>query len=74
MTKKERKILEDAGLLYREGDLVLVVRCGECRNYDPYTSGLSLGRGWCDALDTEVDDGFFCADGERREDEEERGV
>ena len=49
-----------------EVDAVPVVRCGECRNYDPYTSGLSLGRGWCDALDTEVYDGFFCADGERK--------
>lgn len=52
-------------------DAVPVVRCRECAHYE--TAGCKDGYGWCNARvvdSTGVYDDFFCADGERRSDEQ----
>lgn len=47
-------------------DIVNVVRCKDCVFYN--TAGCADGTGWCEIAETGVNDKFFCAAGERRDD------
>ena len=50
-------------------DVAEVVRCKDCKHSFGYTTGYGLYGGLtCEALDRDVDDDFFCAYGERRDD------
>ena len=50
-------------------DAVPVVRCRDCVYYN--TTGCGAGFGWCEdaVVNTGVWDDFYCADGERRDDD-----
>lgn len=50
-------------------DIVRVVRCRDCVYYN--TTGCGTGFGWCEdaVVNTGVWDDFYCADGERRDDD-----
>lgn len=67
MTERERKLMEEYGLLY-PSDVVPVVRCKDCKYKEDEEPGMiycqnQIG-GW-------VREDFFCADGERRAEDEE---
>lgn len=49
-------------------DAVPVVRCQDCKHYN--ITGCGDGFGWCEdtIVNTGVWDNFYCADGERRDD------
>ena len=44
-------------------DAVLVVRCKDCKHYN--TIGSSKGFGWCENIDRETSDNFYCANGKQ---------
>lgn len=46
-----------------------LVRCKDCKNYN--TNGCSAGFGWCEdsVVNTGVSDDFYCANGDRRDDD-----
>ena len=49
-----------------------LVRCEDCKHYEPFTyKGVPVGRGVCNLLpmDKTISDSWFCADGERKEKE-----
>jgi hypothetical protein len=46
-------------------DVVEVVRCKECKNYN--TEGCSEGWGWCESSNSGTNDYRYCSDGERKE-------
>ena len=50
-------------------DAVPVVRCKDCVHFN--TTGCGEGFGWCEGtvVNTGVTDTFFCAEGERKEEE-----
>ena len=53
-------------------DAVKVIRCKDCAYWDTdgYTAEFDLeGLGWCDRIERDTHKGWYCADGERREDE-----
>ena len=51
-----------------ELELMPVVRCENCVNYDSYGEKCE-GRGWCSAVETEPSDDFYCAYGVRKGEE-----
>lgn len=54
-----------------EGNIVEIVRCKDCKNRSIWkTKSGEYGGLECYRLDMDVDSTFFCADGERREDDE----
>ena len=50
-------------------DWVDVVRCKDCVYYN--TTGCAVGFGWCEepTVSNGVDDNYYCAGGERRDDQ-----
>lgn len=56
-------------------DLVPVVRCGECAIWDTDGYGKEYddeGFGWCDHIERTTDKDWYCADGKRKGEEDER--
>ena len=45
-------------------DAVPVVRCGECKHWEVFKSGVN---GWCKFHGCGSDSCYYCADGERKE-------
>ena len=45
-------------------DVVKVVRCAECRHYNP--GGCANGFGWCEYYNSGATDDHYCSHGERR--------
>ncbi len=52
-------------------DMVEVVRCKDCKQWDE--EGSYLGRGWCGWHMKSTGPRFFCADGEIEEDDDDPG-
>ena len=50
----------------RGDDLTPVVRCMDCKQYDP--DGGYMGRGWCGYQMKITGPTYYCADGEREDD------
>lgn len=50
---------------YISSDVVEVVRCKNCKNYN--TEGCSEGWGWCESSNSGTNDYRYCSDGERKE-------
>lgn len=48
-------------------DAVSVVRCKDCKFYEPSPTGEEFG--WCNYFDSRVDNNHYCSYGERRENE-----
>ena len=46
-------------------DAIPLVRCGECKWWD--TEFDDEGFGWCDHIERTTGKGWFCADGEKRD-------
>lgn len=85
MERLERKKCEPAKVRYTEGfndaimrfrsmvhgaptvDAVPVVRCRECKHHEVFKNGVN---GWCNEHERPADVTYFCADGERREQEQ----
>ncbi len=55
-----------------EIDAVPVVRCKDCKHYN--TIGCSKGFGWCENMDRETSDNFYCANGEQLNTESEEKI
>jgi len=55
---------EDFEKFLLDKDLVVVVRCRDCKHGEGHTEL------WCEVHEIRVDIDYFCADGERREDGE----
>lgn len=72
MTERERKLMEELGLLY-PADTVPVVRCKDCKNWLTVLPRKEAEYGFCMTGETLVvrKKDFFCADGDRRADDEE---
>lgn len=51
-------------------DAVVVVRCRDCKHYN--TTGCNAGFGWCEdsVVNTGTCDDFYCARGERRDEDD----
>lgn len=48
----------------KDCDRVEVVRCAECRHYNP--GGCANGFGWCEYYNSGATDYHYCSHGERR--------
>lgn len=55
---------KDKALWVQPTDIVEVVRCKNCKNYD--ATGCADGFGWCEAWDGGRCDNHYCNFGERR--------
>ena len=49
-------------------DAVQVVRCKDCKHHEIFKNGVN---GWCNKHGSPTDVTYFCADGERRTDEQQ---
>ena len=49
-------------------DAVPVVRCKDCKHHEVFKNGVN---GWCNGHGAPTDVTYFCADGERRTDEQQ---
>lgn len=47
-------------------DVVEIVRCGECKHHEVCKNGVN---GWCNEHERPTDVTYFCADGERKEEQ-----
>ncbi len=65
------KRLETLNAKLRDGRLVEVVRCKDCRHSDDIPGGRFCKYGVC--VECEVEDDFFCRDGERKEKTDDDG-